>query len=76
MDVLSSQSNLAGYVSVIESAKHLKSALPMMMTARSTLKLQQYLLHVGVSAQAQQQQKAGAKVEADVVLLWKNKLNP
>ena len=31
MDVLSSQSNLAGYVAVIESAKELKSALPMMM---------------------------------------------
>ena len=38
MDVLSSQSNLAGYVAVIESAKELKSALPMMMTAAGTLK--------------------------------------
>ena len=38
MDVLSSQANLAGYVAVIESAKHLSTALPMMMTAAGTLK--------------------------------------
>ena len=37
MDVLSSQSNLAGYVAVVESAKQLKSALPMMMTAAGTI---------------------------------------
>ncbi len=38
MDVLSSQANLAGYAAVIESAKHLSTALPMMMTAAGTLK--------------------------------------
>ena len=38
MDVLSSQANLAGYSAVIESARHLSTALPMMMTAAGTLK--------------------------------------
>ena len=50
MDVLSSQSNLAGYVSVIESAKVLKSALPMMMTAAGTLKpATVFVIGVGVA---------------------------
>lgn len=35
MDVLSSQSNLAGYVSVIKAANSLKKILPMMMTPRA-----------------------------------------
>ncbi|MEM9254208.1 MAG: Re/Si-specific NAD(P)(+) transhydrogenase subunit alpha [Pseudomonadota bacterium] len=38
MDALSSQANLAGYVMVIEAAKHLPRILPMMMTPAGTLK--------------------------------------
>jgi len=67
MDVLSSQSNLAGYVSVIESAKHLKSALPMMMTAAGTLKpATVFVIGVGVAGlQAiATAKRLGAKVEA------------
>ena len=37
MDVLSSQSNLAGYKAVIEAASYLKKAFPMMMTAAGTV---------------------------------------
>ena len=37
MDVLSSQSNLAGYRAVIEASSHLPRALPMMMTAAGTI---------------------------------------
>ena len=37
MDVLSSQSNLAGYQAVIEAASHLPRAMPMMMTAAGTI---------------------------------------
>tara|TARA_Y100000031_G_scaffold40119_1_gene46133 strand:+ start:745102 stop:746373 length:1272 start_codon:yes stop_codon:yes gene_type:complete len=37
MDVLSSQSNLAGYKSVLEAAAHYDRALPMMMTAAGTI---------------------------------------
>lgn len=37
MDVLSSQSNLAGYRAVIEAAAHLPRAMPMMMTAAGTV---------------------------------------
>lgn len=37
MDVLSSQSNLAGYKAVIEAASLFKKALPMMMTAAGTI---------------------------------------
>ncbi len=37
MDVLSSQSNLAGYKAVIEAAHLFKKALPMMMTAAGTI---------------------------------------
>jgi NAD(P) transhydrogenase subunit alpha len=67
MDVLSSQSNLAGYVSVIESAKVLKSALPMMMTAAGTLKpATVFVIGVGVAGlQAiATARRLGAKVEA------------
>ena len=50
MDVLSSQANLAGYVAVIESAKHLSTALPMMMTAAGTLKpAKVFVIGVGVA---------------------------
>jgi H+-translocating NAD(P) transhydrogenase subunit alpha len=37
MDVLSSQSNLAGYKAVIDAAAHFGRALPMMMTAAGTV---------------------------------------
>ena len=37
MDVLSSQSNLAGYRSVIESINEFEKAVPMMMTAAGTV---------------------------------------
>ena len=37
MDVLSSQSSLAGYRAVIEAASHLPRAMPMMMTAAGTI---------------------------------------
>lgn len=37
MDVLSSQSNLAGYKSVLDAAEHFSRAFPMMMTAAGTI---------------------------------------
>jgi len=37
MDVLSSQSNLAGYKAVVDAASHFARALPMMMTAAGTV---------------------------------------
>ena len=37
MDVLSSQSNLAGYMAVVEAAAESDSAMPMMMTAAGTI---------------------------------------
>lgn len=37
MDVLSSQSNLAGYKAVLEAAAHFSRAFPMMMTAAGTV---------------------------------------
>ncbi len=37
MDVLSSQSNLAGYKAVLDAAEHYASAFPMMMTAAGTV---------------------------------------
>ncbi len=37
MDILSSQSNLAGYQAVITAVNHLTSAVPMMMTAAGTI---------------------------------------
>ena len=67
MDVLSSQSNLGGYVAVIESAKNLNSALPMMMTAAGTLRpATVFVVGVGVAGlQAiATAKRLGAKVEA------------
>ena len=67
MDVLSSQANLAGYVAVIEAAKHLKMALPMMMTAAGTLKpAKVFVIGVGVAGlQAiATAKRLGARVEA------------
>ncbi|TDI58511.1 MAG: Re/Si-specific NAD(P)(+) transhydrogenase subunit alpha [Alphaproteobacteria bacterium] len=37
MDVLSSQSNLAGYKAVVDAANHFGRAMPMMMTAAGTI---------------------------------------
>lgn len=37
MDVLSSQSNLAGYKAVLDASEHFTRALPMMMTAAGTI---------------------------------------
>jgi NAD(P) transhydrogenase subunit alpha len=37
MDILSSQSNLAGYKSVLDACEHYPRALPMMMTAAGTI---------------------------------------
>tara|TARA_B100000073_G_scaffold335770_1_gene329760 strand:- start:919 stop:2031 length:1113 start_codon:yes stop_codon:yes gene_type:complete len=67
MDVLSSQSNLGGYVAVIESAKNLNSALPMMMTAAGTLRpATVFVIGVGVAGlQAiATAKRLGARVEA------------
>ena len=67
MDVLSSQANLAGYVAVIESSRHLSTALPMMMTAAGTLKpAKVFVIGVGVAGlQAiATAKRLGARVEA------------
>ena len=67
MDVLSSQSNLGGYVAVIESAKNLSSALPIMMTAAGTLRpATVFVIGVGVAGlQAiATAKRLGAKVQA------------
>ena len=67
MDVLSSQSNLGGYVAVIESAKNLSSALPMMMTAAGTQRpATVFVIGVGVAGlQAiATAKRLGAKVQA------------
>src|SRR3546814_20861817 len=37
MDILSSQSNLAGYKSVLDAAQHFGRAFPMMMTSAGTI---------------------------------------
>ena len=44
MDVLSSQSNLAGYKSVIDTAYEFTKALPMMMTAAGTITPAKYFI--------------------------------
>ena len=44
MDVLSSQSNLAGYKSVIDTAYEFSKALPMMMTAAGTITPAKYFI--------------------------------
>ena len=67
MDVLSSQANLAGYAAVLESANHLSTALPMMMTAAGTLKpARVFVIGVGVAGlQAiATAKRLGARVEA------------
>ena len=42
MDVLSSQSNLAGYRAVIDSVAEFEKAVPMMMTAAGTVPAQSF----------------------------------
>lgn len=50
MDVLSSQSNLAGYKAVIDSAAHFGQAMPMMMTAAGTVPpAKVFIMGVGVA---------------------------
>jgi NAD(P) transhydrogenase subunit alpha len=50
MDVLSSQANLAGYVSVILAASSVKRIFPMMTTAAGTIKpLRMFVIGVGVA---------------------------
>ena len=50
MDVLSSQSNLAGYRAVIDAAYEMPKAVPMMMTAAGTISAAKFLiLGVGVA---------------------------
>ncbi len=44
MDTLSSQSNLAGYVSVLKAANELTKAVPMMMTAAGTVTAAKFLI--------------------------------
>lgn len=67
MDVLSSQSNLAGYVSVIKAANTLKKILPMMMTPAGTISpLKFFIVGVGVAGlQAiATAKRLGARVDA------------
>ena len=50
MDILSSQSNLAGYQAVIEAANAFNKALPMMMTAAGTIApAKAFIMGVGVA---------------------------
>lgn len=44
MDVLSSQSNLAGYRAVIDAAQELPKAIPMMMTAAGTVSAAKFMI--------------------------------
>lgn len=67
MDVLSSQSNLAGYVSVLIGASHLDRILPMMTTPAGTIKpARVFVIGVGVAGlQAiATARRLGARVEA------------
>jgi NAD(P) transhydrogenase subunit alpha len=50
MDILSSQSNLAGYKAVIDAASHFSRAFPMMMTAAGTVPpAKVFIMGVGVA---------------------------
>lgn len=67
MDVLSSQANLAGYVSVLVGAAHLDRILPMMTTPAGTIKpAKVFIIGVGVAGlQAiATARRLGARVEA------------
>lgn len=67
MDVLSSQANLAGYMSVVTAAEQLDSILPMMMTPAGTISpAKVFVIGVGVAGlQAiATARRLGARVEA------------
>nr|WP_320012664.1 Re/Si-specific NAD(P)(+) transhydrogenase subunit alpha [uncultured Desulfobulbus sp.] len=67
MDVLSSQANLAGYVSVMLGCEHLNKILPMMTTPAGTIKpARVFIIGVGVAGlQAiATARRLGARVEA------------
>ncbi|MDP4625561.1 MAG: NAD(P) transhydrogenase subunit alpha [Akkermansiaceae bacterium] len=67
MDVLSSQANLAGYMSVITASEQLDSILPMMMTPAGTISpAKVFIIGVGVAGlQAiATARRLGARVEA------------
>ncbi len=67
MDVLSSQSNLAGYVSVIKAAEMMNRIVPMMMTPAGTISpLKFFIVGVGVAGlQAiATAKRLGARVDA------------
>lgn len=67
MDALSSQSSLAGYVSVLEGAHYLSRALPMMVTSAGTLQaVRVFVIGAGVAGlQAiATAKRLGARVEA------------
>ena len=67
MDVLSSQANLAGYVSVLLATSHLDKILPMMTTPAGTIKpAKVFIIGVGVAGlQAiATARRLGARVEA------------
>src|SRR5439155_920764 len=50
MDILSSQSNLAGYKAVLDAAAHYGRAFPMMMTAAGTIPAARvFIIGVGVA---------------------------
>ncbi len=66
-DVLSSQSNLAGYAAVLESANHIDKIFPMMMTPAGTVSpVNVFVIGVGVAGlQAiATAKRLGARVEA------------
>jgi len=44
MDILSSQSNLAGYISVLEGCNNLSKVVPMMMTAAGTVTAAKFMI--------------------------------
>ena len=67
MDALSSQSSLAGYISVIQGITHLKKTLPMMVTPAGTLQAARvFVIGAGVAGlQAiATAKRLGARVEA------------
>ena len=67
MDALSSQANLAGYVSVVLGARHMLKILPMMMTPSGTISpAKVFIIGVGVAGlQAiATAKRMGARVEA------------
>ena len=70
MDVLSSQSNLAGYVSVIKAANALKKILPMMMTPAGTISPLKFFI-VGVGVAGLQAIATAKRLGADVTVVYR-----